>query len=76
MQKGRALFGVTSSEDSVTVLIVYGTTEGQTRKIADWMAKRARERGHDVELHDIATLPPGLDLKLFHAFIIAASVHQ
>jgi menaquinone-dependent protoporphyrinogen oxidase len=76
VQKGRALFGVTSSEDIVTVLIVYGTTEGQTRKIADWTAKRARERGHDVELHDIATLPPGLDLKLFHAFIIAASVHQ
>jgi len=60
----------------VNVLIVYGTTEGQTRKIAEWTAKHARLRGHHVELHDSAALPPGLDLKSFHAFIIAASVHQ
>jgi menaquinone-dependent protoporphyrinogen oxidase len=60
----------------VNVLIVYGTTEGQTRKIAEWTAAYARDRGHQVELYDSAALAFDLDLETFRAFIIAASVHQ
>ena len=60
----------------VNVLIVYGTTEGQTRKIAAWTATHIRERGHQVELQDSAALASDLKLGAFHAFIIAASVHQ
>jgi menaquinone-dependent protoporphyrinogen oxidase len=60
----------------LNVLIVYGTTEGQTRKIAEWTAKHARAQGHQVALHDSAMLASSLDLDDFHAFIIAASVHQ
>jgi menaquinone-dependent protoporphyrinogen oxidase len=60
----------------VSVLIIYGTTEGQTRKIAEWTATHVRERGHQVELRDSAGLASGSDLESFHAFIIAASVHQ
>jgi menaquinone-dependent protoporphyrinogen oxidase len=60
----------------VNVLIIYGTTEGQTRKIAEWTAAHVRERGHQVELRDSAELASGSDLETFHAFIIAASVHQ
>jgi menaquinone-dependent protoporphyrinogen oxidase len=60
----------------VNVLIIYGTTEGQTRKIAEWTATHIRERGHQVELRDSARLASGSDLETFHAFIIAASVHQ
>ena len=60
----------------MNVLIVYGTTEGQTRKIAEWAATHVRERGHQVDLHDSAALASDLDLETFHAFIIAASVHQ
>jgi menaquinone-dependent protoporphyrinogen oxidase len=60
----------------VNVLIVYGTTEGQTRKIAEWTATHAHERGHQVELRDSAALIADLKLETFHAFIIAASVHQ
>jgi len=60
----------------VNVLIVYGTTEGQTRKIAEWTAAHACERGHQVELRDSATPMSDLNLETFHAFIIAASVHQ
>jgi menaquinone-dependent protoporphyrinogen oxidase len=59
----------------VNVLIVYGTTEGQTRKIAERAQMRVRERGYDVELHDSA-LAPTLNLGAFHAVIVAASVHQ
>ena len=50
------------SEGIVNVLIVYGTTEGQTRKIAAWTATHIRERGHQVELQDSAALAS--DLKL------------
>ena len=58
------------------VLIVYGTNEGQTRKIADWTATYIREREHYIELRDSAASMSDLDLETFHAFIIAASVHQ
>ncbi len=58
------------------VLIVYGTTEGQTRKIAEWTATHVRERGDRVELRDSASLVRDSDLETFDAFIIAASVHQ
>jgi len=60
----------------VNVLIVYGTTEGQTRKIAEWTATHIHERGHQVELRDSAALAFDLELGTFHAFIVAASVHQ
>ena len=58
------------------VLVVYGTNEGQTRKIAEWTATHVRKRGHQVELRDSAGLASGSGLETFHAFIIAASVHQ
>ena len=60
----------------MNVLIVYGTTEGQTRKIAEWTATRIRERGHQAELLDSAGRQSDLDLETYDAFIIAASVHQ
>ena len=60
----------------LNVLIVYGTTEGQTRKIAEWTAKRIRERSHQAKLLDSAALESDLDLDTYNAIIIAASVHQ
>jgi menaquinone-dependent protoporphyrinogen oxidase len=60
----------------LNVLIVYGTTEGQTRKIAEWTATRIRERGHQPQLLDSAALGSDLGLASYDAFIIAASVHQ
>lgn len=58
------------------VLLAYGTTEGQTWKIADWTATYIREREHHVELRDSAAPMSDLDLETFHAFTIAGSVHQ
>jgi menaquinone-dependent protoporphyrinogen oxidase len=60
----------------VKVLLVYGTTEGQTRKIAERAGVHAQERRHDVEIHDSASLAPAFDLAGFDAVIVAASVHQ
>src|SRR5262245_49089361 len=62
--------------DIMNILIIYGTTEGQTRKIAAWTATRIREQGHQVELLDSAALAADLKLGDFQAFIVAASVHQ
>lgn len=55
------------------ILIGYGTTEGQTRKIAEWTANRVRQRDCEVELRDSAALVSDLDLTAFDAFIVAGS---
>ena len=60
----------------LNVLVVYGTTEGQTRKIAEWTAAYIRECGYQATLRNSAALASDSDLESFHAFIIAASVHQ
>lgn len=57
------------------LLIVYGTTEGQTRKIAERIAQRARDTGHEVALHDATALPRDLGPAASSAVIVAGSVH-
>ena len=59
----------------MNILIVYGTTEGQTRKIAEWTATRIHDGGHQVQLRDSAAVADS-DFETFKAFIVAASVHQ
>ena len=58
------------------VLIVYGTTEGQTRKISAEMVERIGESGRDAELRDIASLPANFKVDKYDTVIVAASVHQ
>ena len=57
------------------VLIPYGTTEGQTAKIADVIADVIRDMGHTADAVDINgasnTAPAGYD-----AVIIGASIHM
>jgi menaquinone-dependent protoporphyrinogen oxidase len=55
------------------LLVVYGTTEGHTRKIALRIGQIARGHGHQVEVMDASLhpSPEGWD-----AVIVAASVHQ
>ncbi len=60
----------------MNVLIIYGTTEGQTRKIANFMADRVRDRGETATLIDSTDLPNGLDVDGFDAVIAAGSVHN
>jgi menaquinone-dependent protoporphyrinogen oxidase len=60
----------------LNVLVVYGTTEGQTRKIAERAAAHIRECGRQAALRDSTALASDSDLEAFDAFIIAASVHQ
>ncbi len=60
----------------MNVLIIYGTTEGQTRKIASFVRDRVREREHEVTLIDSTDMPKGFDIGMFDAIIAAGSVHN
>lgn len=58
------------------ILIVYGTTEGQTRKIAGFLGERISELGENVTLIDSTDVPKSLDVEAFDAVIVAGSVHH
>ena len=57
------------------ILLTYGTTEGQTAKIADFISDVLRGHGHDVTTLDVKdtpdTIPAGFD-----AVIVGASIHM
>lgn len=55
------------------LLIVYGTTEGQTRKICEFLRDEAKKSGHKVSLND--TTKTHLHPKGFDAVIVGASMH-
>jgi len=57
-------------------LLVYGTTEGQTRKIAAFCETRLTEAGYAVDMRDSSRRMPDLDIASYDAVILAASVHQ
>jgi menaquinone-dependent protoporphyrinogen oxidase len=58
------------------VLIVYATTEGQTRKIAARVAEYVRARRHQADVVDSAALPGSLAPAEYQAYILAGSLHQ
>lgn len=58
------------------VLILFGTTEGHTRKIAYRAGEWLRDSGHSARVIDSADVPPDLDLSEFQAAIMAGSLHQ
>lgn len=57
------------------ILIAYGSTEGQTRKIVKAVAKQMRESDHEVELFDTSQLMGELHPGSFDQIIVAGSVH-
>jgi menaquinone-dependent protoporphyrinogen oxidase len=59
----------------VSFLIVYGTGEGQTAKVADRIASVLTERGHDASAVDAARGPSGFDLEGVDAVLVGASIH-
>jgi menaquinone-dependent protoporphyrinogen oxidase len=56
------------------ILIVYGTTEGQTRKIARYMEDRLQGEGHAVTLSDASDEPPAPEG--FDAVVLGGSLHM
>lgn len=57
------------------VLIVYGSSEGQTRKIAARMAETVSEYGHTVTVMDAAAGPAKIPRGRHGAVIVAAPLH-
>lgn len=58
------------------LLIVYGTTEGHTRKVAEHMADYAKGLGHVAAALDSSSLTSFLDSSWFDAIIVGGPVHQ
>ena len=57
------------------ILVVYGTTEGQTEKIASFICERLSRQGHRVTNINACRVRTLLDPGRFDAVLIAASVH-
>lgn len=58
------------------ILVAYATTEGHTRKVAEFIAERLRIRGHRVDIVDVAGAT-ALDVTAaYQAAFIGGSVHQ
>jgi menaquinone-dependent protoporphyrinogen oxidase len=55
------------------ILIVYGTVEGQTRKIAYYMQDVLRQSGHTVTVADASDDPPAPGS--YDAVLIGSSIH-
>src|SRR4051812_3476653 len=57
------------------ILIVYGSTEGHTAKIASCMALAIRKDGHLVELHEAKELRHQVVTQHFDGVMVGGSVH-
>jgi menaquinone-dependent protoporphyrinogen oxidase len=57
------------------ILVVYGTNEGQTQKIARFVSERLARQGHQVVTADASAVPTLPDPRRFEAVLVAASVH-
>jgi menaquinone-dependent protoporphyrinogen oxidase len=58
------------------VLLVYGTTEGHTAKIAAHIAELGRSAGHEVQVLHADVRDPLLDPAAFDGVLVGASVHE
>ena len=57
------------------LLLVYGTTEGQTQKIAGFVADHLAQQGHGTRVVNSIAATVAPDLREFDAVMIAASLH-
>jgi menaquinone-dependent protoporphyrinogen oxidase len=61
---------------AVKILIAFASTEGQTRKISEWISARATAGSHQTRLYDSSSRVDVPRLDDFEAVIVAASVHE
>jgi menaquinone-dependent protoporphyrinogen oxidase len=57
------------------VLVAYATREGQTQKIAEHVAATLRGRDLAVDVVDVKTAEPPLDVARFDHVVLAGSIH-
>jgi len=60
----------------MNILILYGTVEGQTAKITEYIANIFNNTGHQVTTRFGEQLPDNFDLENFDAAIIGSSIHM
>lgn len=58
------------------LLITYASSEGQTAKVAEFMAEAATEGGHSVDRRAIGDLPADPDLGSYDGVLVGASIHM
>lgn len=58
------------------VLVGYGTSEGQTARVAERIGDVLAEAGHDVDLVHVTHPPAGLDPATYDGIVVGASVHM
>lgn len=58
------------------ILVAYGTTEGHTRTIAEFIAQRLRGKGHEAQLIDSATPAAEQVSPVYAGAVLAGSLHQ
>lgn len=58
------------------VLVAFGTTEGQTRKLAHHIEASIQANDHTCEVHNCEDKDTTSDVATFDAVIVAGSVHQ
>lgn len=58
------------------IAILYGTTEGQTAKVSEYVAEVARDHGYVAETLDIEKLSNDFSLEGYAAAIVGASIHM
>lgn len=60
----------------MNVLVLYSSTEGQTKKIAERVASEIDGRGRNATTYDMGSEQKAPSISDFDAVIVAASVHQ
>ena len=56
-------------------LIIYGTKEGQTAKIAEQIGNFIREKSCDADVYDARKIPRGLSIEPYVGVIVGSSLH-
>jgi menaquinone-dependent protoporphyrinogen oxidase len=60
----------------VNVLIIYGSSEGQTKKISGIIADIISNKGHQVDMQSGDQLPESFSTDTYDAVIIGGSIHM
>ncbi|KAB1193349.1 protoporphyrinogen oxidase [Haloferax sp. MBLA0076] len=59
----------------VSILVAYGSGEGQTEKVADYVGEKLMERGHEATVRRVAD-EPDIDVSAFDAVLVGSPVNN
>jgi menaquinone-dependent protoporphyrinogen oxidase len=60
----------------MNILVLYSSTEGQAKKVAERIASQVQSAGHRATVYNMGSEEKGPSIPAFDAVICAASVHQ